>query len=265
MEKIKAIIFDWAGTTVDYGCFAPVNAFMSIFNNRGVKLTPQEVRGPMGMLKIDHISELCKLESVRKQWMAIYGTLPTQRDVEELYQEFEPTLFSTLHNFAVPNPYVVETVKILKDKGLLIGSTTGYTKEMMEIVAKEAKKNGYAPDYLITSSEVKQGRPFPYMCERNQEFFDVKNPMFCVKVGDTVVDIKEGKNAGMWAVGIIMGSSELGVSFDEANELSAEELQNLKKKVIAKYKAAGADYIIEDIRELPKVIEEIDKKIHCGV
>ena len=52
---IKAVIFDWAGTTVDYGCFAPVQAFMETFKAAGVEPTMEETRKPMGMLKIDHI------------------------------------------------------------------------------------------------------------------------------------------------------------------------------------------------------------------
>ena len=54
-RKIEAVIFDWAGTTVDYGCFAPVQAFSEVFKEFGVTPTMEEVRKPMGMLKIDHI------------------------------------------------------------------------------------------------------------------------------------------------------------------------------------------------------------------
>lgn len=49
--KIEAVIFDWAGTTVDYGCFAPLEVFMKIFQKRGVEITAEEARKPMGLLK----------------------------------------------------------------------------------------------------------------------------------------------------------------------------------------------------------------------
>ena len=57
-NKIEAVIFDWAGTTVDYGCFAPVEVFLEVYKNRGVNITLEEAREPMGMLKIDHIRAL---------------------------------------------------------------------------------------------------------------------------------------------------------------------------------------------------------------
>ena len=55
MKQFECVIFDWAGTTVDYGCFAPVQAFVEVFKHYGIEPTMEEVREPMGMLKIDHI------------------------------------------------------------------------------------------------------------------------------------------------------------------------------------------------------------------
>lgn len=54
-KQIEAVIFDWVGTTVDFGCFAPVQVFVQIFEQAGVPVTIEEARKPMGMLKIDHI------------------------------------------------------------------------------------------------------------------------------------------------------------------------------------------------------------------
>ncbi len=61
--KIEAVIFDWAGTTVDYGCFAPLEVFIKIFRKRGVKITDEEARKPMGLLKIDHVRALTEIAS----------------------------------------------------------------------------------------------------------------------------------------------------------------------------------------------------------
>lgn len=64
MRRIEAVIFDWAGTTVDYGCFAPVQAFVEAFKSFGIEPTMEEVRKPMGMLKIDHIRTMMQMETV---------------------------------------------------------------------------------------------------------------------------------------------------------------------------------------------------------
>jgi beta-phosphoglucomutase-like phosphatase (HAD superfamily) len=55
-NKIKAVIFDWAGTTVDYGSFAPVKGFVDGFKSIGFDITNEMAREPMGLLKIDHTS-----------------------------------------------------------------------------------------------------------------------------------------------------------------------------------------------------------------
>ncbi|MGL4876645.1 MAG: phosphonoacetaldehyde hydrolase, partial [Paraclostridium dentum] len=61
MKNIEAVIFDWAGTTVDYGCFAPVRAFIEVFEEYGISPTIDETREPMGMLKWDHIKTMMSM------------------------------------------------------------------------------------------------------------------------------------------------------------------------------------------------------------
>ena len=70
MNKIEGVIFDWAGTTVDFGCFAPVNVFLEIFKNAGVEVTMEEARIPMGMLKRDHIKAMLKMPRISGIWKA---------------------------------------------------------------------------------------------------------------------------------------------------------------------------------------------------
>lgn len=80
-----------------------------------------------------------------------------------------------------------------------------------------------------------------------------------IKVGDTISDIKEGKNAGLIAIGIVEGSSIMGLTEEEYENLSvdkkAEEVNRVKKI----YKEAGADYIIMNMSNLIGTIEEIEK------
>ncbi len=66
MARIECVIFDWAGTTVDYGCFAPVHAFMEVFRAYGMEPTMEETRKPMGMLK-EIISKPCWKCPISKQ------------------------------------------------------------------------------------------------------------------------------------------------------------------------------------------------------
>ncbi len=88
MNRIEGVILDWAGTAVDFGCFAPVNVFVDIFKNAGIEVTMEEARAPMGMLKIDHIRAMLSMPSVSALWEAKYGRAFDEQDVERLYAEF---------------------------------------------------------------------------------------------------------------------------------------------------------------------------------
>lgn len=260
-NKIQAVVFDWAGTTVDYGCFAPVNVFVEIFRKRGIDVTMEEARRPMGKLKIDHVREMTEMDRIKGLWSEKFGKAPTEDDVNELYRDFEPMLFETLDQYATPVPGLVELVKSLRANGLKIGSTTGYTREMMNIVAPKAKEQGYEPDFLSTPSEASAGRPYPWMCYRNAEALNVYPMNTMVKVGDTISDIKEGLSAGMWSVGIIKGSNELGLTEEEVNNMDEAELKVKMQIVHDRYKDAGAHFVIDSVGDLEEVLVKIEELI----
>mgnify|MGYP000885570006 CR=1 FL=1 len=259
MNKIEGIILDWAGTTVDFGCFAPVNVFIDIFKEAGIEVTMAEARAPMGMLKIDHIRAMLSMPRISALWEEKYGRAFTEQDVQKLYAEFEPALMSSLAHYTDPIPGVVETVALLKNQGLKIGSTTGYTNSMMEVVVSSAKEKGYSPDCYVTPDDTGSlGRPYPYMIYRNMEKLKLSAARKVIKVGDTASDIKEGVNAGVWSVGIISGSSEMGLSQEEYNGLSVAEKEEHIDRTEAAFKQHGADYTIRTIAELPQLIERIN-------
>ncbi|WP_066874392.1 phosphonoacetaldehyde hydrolase [Clostridium mediterraneense] len=260
--NIKGVIFDWAGTTIDYGCFSPVGAFIEAFKSKGIEITIDEAREPMGMLKIDHIRAILNMPRVKKLFKEKYNREATQEDVNQLYDRFEKVLFSSLSDYVKLNPYVLEVVDELRAREIKIGTTTGYTKEMMDIILPIANKEGYKPDFTIASDEVEKARPYPYMINENAKVLGIDNMKALVKVGDTVVDIKEGKNAGVFTVGVILGSSELGLTYDEVNNMNKQELKIKMNLVREKLLNAGADYVIDDMSELIEVIEKINLSLY---
>ncbi|WP_086350566.1 phosphonoacetaldehyde hydrolase [Candidatus Enterococcus clewellii] len=262
--KINTIIFDWAGTTVDYGCMAPVKAFEKAFADVGIDLSPDQIREPMGMLKIDHIKALLEMSNVKKAWHEHYGRASEDSDIQKIYAAFENYLFEDLAENSTLKPDTLEVFNTLKEKGFNIGSTTGYTKEMMTVVAKEAEKFGYKPDFVATPDDVQSiGRPYPYMIFENMKYFGTLSVNEVVKVGDTVSDIKEGKNAGVYTIAVIEGSSELGLSFEEYQRLSVQERENLVEKAATTFYSAGADNCILTLSELiPLVLEPITQAVH---
>lgn len=256
--KIEAVIFDWAGTTVDYGCFAPVQAFIEVFKEFGMEVTMEETRKPMGMLKWDHIKTMLEMPRIHDLWLQAHGREVENKDIDEMHDAFTGKLMGILDQFSDPKPYVVETIETLRKMGLKIGSTTGYTDQMMEVVTKVAKEKGYEPDFWITPNSVENyGRPYPYMLFENLKHLHVTSVHAAVKVGDTISDIKEGIAAGVTTVGIIEGSSLMGLTQEEFENLTDKEKQLCYEKVEKQYKDAGADYVISTIKELPSLIESL--------
>lgn len=83
MKKIECVIMDWAGTAVDYGCFAPVSAFIESFRAIGIEITAEEARRPMGLTKIDHVRALFQMTRIGEKFqesMAVRTTRMTYRD-----------------------------------------------------------------------------------------------------------------------------------------------------------------------------------------
>lgn len=257
-RKIKAVIFDWAGTTVDYGCFAPVQAFSEVFKEFGVTPTMEEVRKPMGMLKIDHIRTMLKMDRIQTCWQEVYNRPSNEEDVQKMYAVYESKLLSVLDQYADPKPYVIDAIKELRDKNIKIGSTTGYTDKMMEIVTKQAEKNGYKPDTWFSPDSVNlKGRPYPYMIFQNIRALEIKSVENVLKVGDTISDIKEGKNAGVLTIGVIEGSSEMGLSKEEYKAMTKEEQEAKCDKVKTAFIEAGADDVILNMSELNTYIDNL--------
>ena len=252
---------DWAGTAIDYGCFAPVSAFIESFRMIGINVTTAEARKPMGLTKIDHIRALFQMERINNEFRKKYGRDYNEQDVESRYNEFQRLLFATLKEYTGPISNVIEVIDILRQKGIKIGSTTGYTKQMMDIVIPEASNKGYTPDNCVTSDNLPAGRPYPYMIYKNMCDLGVPSRFSVLKYGDTISDIKEGINAGVWSVGVILGSNEMGLTEEEVNALPEEELKLRMQEVRNRMYAAGAHYVVNSIDELPDLIDYINARM----
>lgn len=255
--KTKLVIFDWAGTTVDYGSMAPVHAFALAFGKFGVTPTLEEIRAPMGMLKRDHIRTMLAMPRLADQWEQAQGSAPDGAAVEAIYDVFEEALMESLEHYADPKPGVVETVVRLRAMGLAIGSTTGYTDKMMAVVVPAAARQGYAPDAWFSPDAVEgMGRPYPYMIYANMAKFQIPSVDMVVKVGDTLADVKEGKAAGVRSLAVLEGSSVMGYTQEEYEALSPQEQQAAKAQAAQAFREAGADAVLDNLDRLPQWLEE---------
>ncbi len=265
LKNIKAVIFDWAGTIIDYGCIAPTQVFIEVFRRKDILLSIDEARGPMGLAKKDHVRELFRLETVQKQWIAEFGRTPSETDVEGIYAELEPALAIIVKNYSDPIPGSAGLIDRLKKQGVKVGTTTGYVSEMMNNLLPIALANGLKPDSVVNSSEVLAGRPAPWMIYRNCEKMNVFPLSQMVKIGDTVADIQEGINAGMWTIGLTKSGNEVGLSLEDAE--NADHVWLMEKIALAGKKLlnAGADFVAEGVWDCWPILEEIDRQIEANI
>lgn len=261
---LQAVILDWAGTTIDYGSRAPAMVFVEVFKQQGVAITLEEARRPMGMAKKDHIREITRMEGVAQRWQEAHARPPTEADVETMYEAFIPLQLECLADYADLIPGMTEAITDFRQRGLKIGSNTGYNRDMINILLAAARQQGYEPDSTVCATEVPAGRPEPWMALQNALEMRVYPLEAIVKIDDTVPGIEEGLNAGMWTIGLVQTGNEIGLSEAEVKALAPEVLQVRLKQGYQRLAQAGAHYVVDGIWDVPSVLNEIAGRLSQG-
>ena len=161
-------------------------------------------------------------------------------------------------------PGTLDALKDFRGRGLKIGSTTGYTGEMMALLVNEAKKRGYEPDATVCATDVPAGRPEPWMCLQNAMCLQIFPMEAIVKVGDTLPDIEEGLNAGMWTVGLAKTGNELGLNEAEVAKLPADTLAAKLAVARQRMRQTGAHYVVDSISDVSPILDEINARLARG-
>ena len=264
MKGLTAVVFDWAGTIVDYGSRAPMGVFVDTFAQFGVDLTVADARGPMGLPKRDHIAALLRLPHVVAAWTARHGHAPDQDDITKLYEVFTPMNAKVVGDYAALVPGAAEIVKRLRERGFKIGSTTGYTRDIMAPLLPLAAAEGYSPDNLVCAGDLPTGRPTAAMMLRTFEELGIADPASVIKVDDTAPGIAEGRAAGTWTVGVSVSGNAVGLSRDEWEALDHPSQMHLREGAEAMLKNAGADFVIDTVADLMPVVDAIEKRLEAG-
>lgn len=272
-DKVKAVILDWSGTTADAHVLAPAVVFAKVFEKHGVPISMEEARLPMGLRKDLHIGKILEIDDVQKRWQKIKGSSPDPNpmgnDVQKLFKDFVPMQLECLPTYTTLLPGASEAVNYLqKKKGIKIGSTTGFTKVMVDILLADAAKQGYVPDSSVAGDQVPNNmgfRPSPFMLYQNLNNLGVFPIESVIKVDDTVSGVGEGLNAGCWAVGVSGYSNYTDVdTLEQWAEMNAEEKEKRRQISREKLLASQAHYVIDSIAQLPMVVEDIEGRMKNG-
>jgi phosphonoacetaldehyde hydrolase len=262
--RLQAVILDWAGTTVDHGSLAPIRVLQKVFADRGIEISEEEARRDMGILKKDHIRALLRLPRIADEWENRYRQSAQEKDVDNLFADFLPQQIACLAECSPVISGVSEVVQRLRDRGLKIGSTTGYTRPMLDVLLPHAASQGYVPDCAICPDDVGAGRPFPWMIYENAVRMKVYPLDAIVKVGDTISDIEEGLNAGTWAIAVARTGNMIGVTEEQWHAFPQSErtvrLQDARRKLLA----ADAHYVIDTLAEINSTLDQIEVRLLAG-
>ena len=261
---LKAVLFDWAGTTLDFGSCAPAAAFVKVFKQHGIDITTEEAREPMGANKKTHIRQITQIPAVMRRWQQVFGRDPNEEDVEAMYGQFVPLQVACLRDYADLIPGCAETVEAIRHRGMKIGSTTGYTTEMMAVLTEEGKRQGFEPDAVVCATDVPEGRPAPWMCLENARQLGVYPMESIVKVDDTVPGIEAGLNAGMWTIGVARTGNEMGLSEQEIEALPSQDYRRRIERAYNRLAQSGAHYVVDAITDVPACLDDIQRRLMNG-
>lgn len=258
---LRAAILDWAGTVIDFGCLAPVATFMRAFEEVGVPISVAEARAPMGKAKWDHIRAIADVPRVAEAWAAVHGKAPADADVDRLYERFLPLQVASVGEHAALIPGAIEAIGLMRARGMRIGSTSGYPRVVMAEVVRLAAEQGYAADSVVASEDTAVGRPSPLPALKALLDLAVWPVEAVVKIGDTVVDIEEGLNAGMWSIGVVVSGNGVGVSLAQWQTLPPDEQAARRAQAAGVLAAAGAHYVIDTIADIAEVLDDIEGRL----
>lgn len=226
MTKYLLVVFDIAGTTVkDKGNVA--EAFVKAFEQNQYSIPEDEVNKVMGWRKKDAIVMLLD--------KYFPGTAVSNPElIEKIHDDFTRNMiaFYEADEELEPLPFAEDVFKTLRMNGVKVALNTGFTRAITDVLLKKLNWNEHVIDAVIASDEVKEGRPHPYMIQQLMFRFGIDDAMLVAKVGDTEVDVMEGRNTGC---GLVVGVT--------TGAYTKEQLQSYEP-----------DKIIDSLHELPSLI-----------
>jgi len=196
MSGIKLVVFDIAGTIIeDHGDV--VRAFANALRENGIPFVEDELKNWKGA---------AKREVIRHFVSQANPSSDVEQKVESSYRRFRVELERCYSQKLAPIGGAVETFRWCRDRGILMATTTGFYREISDLILDQMGWREYFAAN-ISSSDVREGRPAPYMIFHAMEATGVKNTKEVINVGDTPLDLQSGFNAGVaGVVGVLTGS-----------------------------------------------------------
>jgi phosphonoacetaldehyde hydrolase len=263
-QKIKAVILDWAGTVVDHGSSAPMGAFVKAFAHFGVTISIADARGPMGMAKRDHIRMVGTAPAVTAAWRANHGCDFDDAAIDAIFEVFEPMNVAAVEAHSALIPGAHDALQWCKARGIRVGSTTGYTRPIMERLMPLAAAQGFVPEVTICAGDLAAGRPSPLQIWSALAQMGIWPASSVIKLDDTAPGIGEARAAGCWAAGAALTGNNPGLTAEELARLPPDQRSELRRAGSEPLLRAGAHLVIDSIADLPWLVEHIEARLEAG-
>lgn len=261
----KGVVFDWAGTIVDFGSLAPMGAFVSLFARHGVDISIAQARVPMGLPKLEHIRMLGRMPEIDRGWIAHHGRPFNENDALALLLEFEPMSAAAALERSDFIPGFKDSLAWLQLKGIRVATTTGYTRKIMEPLIHKAQALGFTPDRVVCCDDVVRSRPDPMGMQLCMQAMALQGlAAQVVKVDDTAPGLAEGLAAGCWTVGVAASGNALGWSLEQWQQAPVDERRVAVEVARAALLNAGAHEVIHSVADLPEVIQRLEQRMAAG-
>ena len=226
---VGLVVFDMAGTTVndlvdgEPLVIAAFRATLKAYDGTAVDFAKaNEVRG---------YEKKEALKLLISSTRGVPSEDVNQSEVDSVYKIFEAELEKLSCSINSEITGTSACFEELKRRGIRICVGSGFPEHVVQSIVKNL---GWSVDGFFSSAALGAGRPDPIMIHTAMKKCGIDDPRRVVKIGDTKVDVEEGKNASTWTVAVLSGTQ------------SREKLE-----------AARPDFVISSVAELSSLLSPV--------
>jgi phosphonatase-like hydrolase len=204
MQEIKLVVFDLAGTVIEDAGQVPA-AFTAALQSHGIEITSDSLREVRGASKREAIQRFVACQPGVSNADILAHT-------ERVYNSFRSTLAEMFGQDGVREiAGATETLAWLKRRGIQIALNTGFDRTITELLLNSMPWGEVLIDAVVCGDDVARGRPAPYLIFHAMEKCGVTSVQQVANVGDTVLDLQAGQNAGVrYNIGVLSGAHSRG-------------------------------------------------------
>lgn len=255
---LKLVIFDISGTLIDHGSLVTVNTFKKVFKKFKIHIKPELIIKDMGIDKNTHIKKILN----EKQIISQLDKLKIKKSTiyRKMCDKFNRILIKEVKNKFDYIDGFDELINFLRNKKIKIALTTGYPRNILDYIIKRFKKKKFYPDYSVSASDVKRGRPHKDMVIKILKTLNIKKEN-AIKIDDSFSGILEGKNANVQTIGLTLTGINLPVTQNQKKKIPKKKLNKIHNDISIKFRDIKTDYIFKDINDVKKFLKKINLKL----